>query len=202
MELSNAGRRSRSGATGRPRKARRSRKATTSSGRSGISSPTSPCCRLRSSCSASWSYPSSRRSITASRTGTASPATSSACENYRLIFQNPVIYQVFINSLIFLVSVPLILVASVVVAVLVYEKVLGWRTFRFLFFIPDVLSPVIVGVLFSTFFLPAGVVDKVLSPFGLETSPGCRIRGRRERWSSSRWSGHRSGSAWSSSCPR
>jgi multiple sugar transport system permease protein len=92
-------------------------------------------------------------------------------ENYRLIFQNPVIYQVFINSLIFLISVPLILGASVVVAVLVYEKVLGWRTFRFLFFIPAVLSPVIVGVLFSTFFLPAGVVDKLLSPFGLGDFP-------------------------------
>jgi multiple sugar transport system permease protein len=92
-------------------------------------------------------------------------------ENYRLIFSNPVIYQVLVNSLIFLISVPLILAASLVVAVLVYEQVLGWRTFRFLFFIPSVLSPVIVGVLFSTFFLPSGLVDKMLSPLGLGTYP-------------------------------
>ncbi len=92
-------------------------------------------------------------------------------ENFRLIFQNPVIIQVFENSAIFLVSVPLILAASVVVAVLVYERVIGWRVFRFLFFIPAVLSPVIVGALFSTFFLPSGLVDKALSPVGLSSYP-------------------------------
>lgn len=91
--------------------------------------------------------------------------------NFRLIFQNPVSDQVFVNSLIFLISVPLILAASVVVAVLVYERVLGWRVFRFLFFIPAVLSPVIVGALFSTFFLPSGLVDKTLSPIGLSSFP-------------------------------
>jgi ABC-type sugar transport system permease subunit len=92
-------------------------------------------------------------------------------ENFRLIFQNPVSDQVFLNSVIFLISVPLILIASVLAAVLVYERVPGWRVFRFLFFIPNVLSPVIVGALFSTFFLPSGLVDKVLSPVGLSTYP-------------------------------
>jgi ABC-type sugar transport system permease subunit len=92
-------------------------------------------------------------------------------ENFRLIFQNPVSNQVFLNSVIFLISVPLILAASVLVAVLVYERVPGWRLFRFLFFIPNVLSPVIVGALFSTFFLPSGLVDKALSPIGLSTFP-------------------------------
>jgi multiple sugar transport system permease protein len=87
--------------------------------------------------------------------------------NFRLIFSNPIISEVLVNSLIFLISVPLILAASLVTAVLVYEKVLGWRVFRFLFFIPVVLSPVIVGVLFSTIFLPGGAVDKLLSVFGL-----------------------------------
>ena len=91
--------------------------------------------------------------------------------NFRLIFGNPVIYQVLVNSLIFLISVPLILFVSLVVAVLIYERVLGWRVFRFLFFIPNVLSPVIVGALFSTFFLPGGLTDTVLSPFGLGQFP-------------------------------
>ena len=55
--------------------------------------------------------------------------------NFDLIFHDAIIRQVFVNSLIFLISVPLILAASLVTAVLVYEKVLGWRVFRFLFFI-------------------------------------------------------------------
>ena len=45
--------------------------------------------------------------------------------------------------------------------------------FRFLFFIPAVLSPVIVGALFSTFFLPSGLVDKPLGPSACPRSPGC-----------------------------
>ncbi len=98
-------------------------------------------------------------------------------QNFRLIFQNPVSNQVFVNSVIFLISVPLILAASVVTAVLIYERVLGWRVFRFLFFIPAVLSPVIVGALFSTFFLPSGLVDKVLTPVGMSSFP----------WLSSPW---------------
>ena len=87
--------------------------------------------------------------------------------NFTLILHNPIVSEIFLNSLIFLISVPLILFASLVVAVLVYEKVLGWRLFRFLFFIPCVLSPVIIGVLFSTFFLPGGMADQPLRAVGL-----------------------------------
>lgn len=87
--------------------------------------------------------------------------------NFKLLLSNPIIGQVLLNSVIFLISVPLILLMSLVVGVLVYEKVPGWQLFRFLFFIPNVLSPVIIGALFSTFVLPGGIADKVLSPFGL-----------------------------------
>jgi len=88
-------------------------------------------------------------------------------QNFSLILHNPIVSQIFLNSVIFLISVPLILFASLVVAVLVYERVPGWRLFRFLFFIPNVLSPVIIGVLFSTFFLPGGLADQPLRAVGL-----------------------------------
>lgn len=96
--------------------------------------------------------------------GTTSQFTGLA--NFRLLYDNPIIGQVLLNSVIFLISVPLILIVSLVVAVLVYEQVPGWRLFRFLFFIPNVLSPVIVGELFSTFFLPGGLADEPLRIFG------------------------------------
>jgi multiple sugar transport system permease protein len=97
--------------------------------------------------------------------GTASQFTGFT--NFRLLYENPIIGQVLLNSVIFLISVPLILILSLVVAVFVYEQVPGWRVFRFLFFIPNVLSPVIVGELFSTFFLPGGLADQPLRMFGL-----------------------------------
>jgi multiple sugar transport system permease protein len=94
-------------------------------------------------------------------------STFTGFANYRLLFSNPIVSQVLLNSVIFLISVPLILLVSVIVAILVYEKVPGWKLFRFLFFIPNVLSPVIVGALFSTFVLPGGIADKALSFAGL-----------------------------------
>jgi len=87
--------------------------------------------------------------------------------NFSLIVHNPITSEILLNSVFFLVSVPLILIASLLAAVLVYEKVPGWRTFRFLFFIPNVLSPAIVGALFSTFFLPRGAADEALRFLGL-----------------------------------
>jgi multiple sugar transport system permease protein len=89
--------------------------------------------------------------------------------NFRLLAENGVLRTALMNSVIFLISVPLILLSSVVAAVLVYERVLGWRVFRFLFFIPGVLSSVIVGELFSTFFLPNGLANAPLRALGLQS---------------------------------
>ena len=88
-------------------------------------------------------------------------------ENFRLLWQDSVLREVLVNSLIFLISVPVILLASLIAAVLVYEQVLGWRLFRVLFFVPAVLSPVVVGALFSTFVLPNGLANEPLRLLGM-----------------------------------
>ena len=88
-------------------------------------------------------------------------------ENFRLLWHDSIMREVLLNSLIFLISVPAIVVASLVAAVLVYERVLGWRVFRFLFFVPGVLSPVVVGALFSTFVLPNGLANEPLRILGM-----------------------------------
>lgn len=87
--------------------------------------------------------------------------------NFKLLLQNPVMRQVLVNSLIFLISVPTIVIASLVAAVLVYERVTGWRVFRVVFFIPGVLSSVVVGELVSTFVLPNGLANLPLRWLGL-----------------------------------
>ncbi len=88
-------------------------------------------------------------------------------ENFRLLWQDSVLREVLVNSLIFLISVPVILMASLIAAVLVYEQVLWWRLFRVLFFVPAVLSPVVVGALFSTFVLPNGLANEPLRLLGM-----------------------------------
>lgn len=88
-------------------------------------------------------------------------------ENFKLLWQDSVMREVLVNSLIFLIAVPAILISSLVAAVLVYERVLGWRVFRVLFFVPGVLSPVVVGALFSTFVLPNGLANEPLRLLGM-----------------------------------
>jgi multiple sugar transport system permease protein len=88
-------------------------------------------------------------------------------ENFRLLWHDQSMRTVALNSVIFLVAVPAIEAASLIAAVLIYEQVIGWRTFRVLFFIPAVLSPVVVGQVVSTFVLPGGLADLPLRILGL-----------------------------------
>ena len=72
-----------------------------------------------------------------------------------------------LNNFIFLVSVPLILLASLVCAVLIYEQVWGWQVFRVIFFVPSVISAVVIGLLFRNFFAFDGPVNQLLGSFGM-----------------------------------
>ena len=73
-----------------------------------------------------------------------------------------------LNNFIFLVSVPLILLASLVCAVLIYEQVWGWQVFRVIFFVPSVIY---LGggdrLLFRNFFAFDGPVNQLLGAFGM-----------------------------------
>lgn len=88
--------------------------------------------------------------------------------NFVTLWRDHLMRQVLGNSAIFLISVPMIVIASLVAAVLVYEQVIGWRVFRILFFLPGILSPVVVGELVSTFVMPNGLANLPLHWLGLK----------------------------------
>jgi len=72
------------------------------------------------------------------------------------------------NTLILLISVPLQVIIGLLVALLLYEKVPGWRVFRSVFYIPQIISAVIIGYLFKIFFGLRGPVNMILKAIGLE----------------------------------
>jgi multiple sugar transport system permease protein len=88
--------------------------------------------------------------------------------NYADLLRDEDFWRVLLNNFVFLLSVPLILVASLVCAVLVYEQVWGWRLFRVVFFVPSVISSVVIGLLFRSFFAWDGPVNRLLAAFGAE----------------------------------
>ncbi len=88
-------------------------------------------------------------------------------ENYQRIFANGELFLLLRNNLIFVLSVPGILLISLVVTMLLYEEVSGWRFFRSVYYLPTILSAAVVGTLMRIMFSSQGAVNAVLGDTGL-----------------------------------
>jgi multiple sugar transport system permease protein len=88
-------------------------------------------------------------------------------ENYISLFTSKDFWYILENNIIYLISVPLIVVLSLMIAVLIYEGIPGWKFFRAIFFLPYVLSAVVVGYLFRSLFAYGGPINIVLKAIGL-----------------------------------
>jgi ABC-type sugar transport system permease subunit len=87
--------------------------------------------------------------------------------NYTQIFTNSPFWTLLQNNLVLLISVPLQVIIGLLIAVLLYEEVLGWRFFRALYYVPQIMSAVIIGYLFRIFFGLNGPLNIVLTKMGL-----------------------------------
>jgi raffinose/stachyose/melibiose transport system permease protein len=87
--------------------------------------------------------------------------------NYRNVFEDPTFREAAIHSLTLLLAVPIMTATSLVVSVLLYERVRGWRAYRTLFFLPFILAIPIVGIVFGYIFQLNGVLNELLRDIGL-----------------------------------
>jgi multiple sugar transport system permease protein len=88
--------------------------------------------------------------------------------NYAQLFRSDYFWLTMRNCLVLLVNVPIQLFIGMVVAMLLHEKVAGWRFFRSLFYLPQIVSAVIVGYLFKILFSYGGPVNHLVGLLGLE----------------------------------
>jgi multiple sugar transport system permease protein len=88
-------------------------------------------------------------------------------ENFLSIFSSGDLLLLLRNNLIMLLAVPGILLFSLVVSLLLFEEVPGWRFFRSVYYLPTILSAVVVGFLMKTMFANEGVVNAILRGLGL-----------------------------------
>ncbi len=72
--------------------------------------------------------------------------------NYVNFVTSGLFWIVLRNTLILLINVPLQVFVGLVVALLLYEQVKGWRVYRAVIYIPQIISAVIIGFLFKIFF--------------------------------------------------
>jgi multiple sugar transport system permease protein len=88
--------------------------------------------------------------------------------NYVQIFTNSPFWKLLRNSLVLLTTVPLQVMIGLFVAVLLYEEVRGWRFFRTIIYLPQIISAVTIGYLFRVAFSLDGPVNLGLRRVGLD----------------------------------
>lgn len=89
-------------------------------------------------------------------------------DNYINLLTDPIVHQVFLVNLKFLISVPLVIFAAIVVSVLLFERVRGWKFYRVIFFLPNVLSVAVIGIMFRNAFGHYGTINSAIVALGGE----------------------------------
>jgi multiple sugar transport system permease protein len=87
-------------------------------------------------------------------------------DNYTAVLADPLVHAVFVTNLKFLISVPLVIFAALVISVLLFERIRGWKTFRILFFVPNVLSAAVIGIMFKSVFGFNGPINSAIEAVG------------------------------------
>jgi len=98
-------------------------------------------------------------------------------QNYQMIVSDPKFHQAFLNSWIYLLVTPILIVISFLVAILVNRKLPGISLFRAIYYLPVVTSMVVVGIAWRWMYQQQGLLNMVLkavnfpgAPFGFLTS--------------------------------
>ena len=88
--------------------------------------------------------------------------------NYRLVFQDPVFYQVVSNNGKLLLSVPILTLLALFLAIILFERVRGWVVYRGIVFMPYILAIPVVGTTFVYLLGLNGILNTLLRGIGLE----------------------------------
>jgi len=87
--------------------------------------------------------------------------------NFVELLHSGIFWTALRNNLLLVLAVPFWLLVSLVLAILIHQEVPGWRFFRAAFFLPSVLSPVIIGTLFQALLREDGAINRGLEVVGL-----------------------------------
>lgn len=89
--------------------------------------------------------------------------------NYAKIFSDPTFWKLIRNTIIFLLTIPVQTFLGIAVAVILNEKMPGWKLFRLIYYLPSIVSATIIGYLYRIMFSFNGPVNSVFRGIGLES---------------------------------
>jgi ABC-type sugar transport system permease subunit len=88
-------------------------------------------------------------------------------DNYQQIFSDNIFKLSVQHNAILLLGVPIMVILAILMAVLLYERVKGWRAYRFILFAPYVIAIPVIGHIFSNLLSLNGAINEVLRSIGL-----------------------------------
>ncbi len=91
--------------------------------------------------------------------------------NFRRLWVDPVFWQTLWNTVLYLVGVvPLLVIAPLVLAILVNQKLRGMHWFRAAYYTPVVISMVVAGIAWKWLYAQNGLLNQLLKQLGILAS--------------------------------
>jgi len=98
--------------------------------------------------------------------------TFSGLENYRLLFSDSAFWAALRNTSLFAAAAVFVQVpVGVAVAVILSQRIRGWRVLRTIYFLPNIVSVAALALVYLTFYNPRyGLLNQALGAVGLDGS--------------------------------
>jgi ABC-type sugar transport system permease subunit len=114
-----------------------------------------------------YGYPIVRVFIDSFLSPTAARGTSVGLANYGFVINDPVFWKSAGNNVFLLFGVPIMTAMALIVAVILFDQIRGWRVYRTLVFTPYILAVPVIGVTFVYLYGYNGIVNEILRMLGL-----------------------------------
>ena len=88
-------------------------------------------------------------------------------QNYVTLVTQDNFWSLLSNNLLFMLYIPITLFLGLIVALLLYQECAGWKFFRAVICLPQMLSFVVLGFLIKVFFAYSGPINGILDALGL-----------------------------------
>ena len=88
--------------------------------------------------------------------------------NYRSLLRDEMFLRALQHNGQLLIAVPIMLFLGLVLAVILFEGVGGWKAYRSILFMPYILSIPVVGIVFGYIFQLNGILNQALRAMGLD----------------------------------
>jgi ABC-type sugar transport system permease subunit len=88
--------------------------------------------------------------------------------NYELVLNQPLFWESVRHNMLLLVAVPFMVAWSLLIAVVLYERLKGWKLYRVILFMPYILAIPIIAVIMKKIFQFNGPANEVLRWLSLD----------------------------------